>query len=85
MERGQDFLTEIADELLPKKKQEKGKKIPEQRQSKVLVVTHGGFIGEFQNVCRKFAGRQPIYNNSAKNTAMFIIKFERNATDGLKS
>ena len=25
-----------------------------------------------------------IYDNSAKNTAMFIIRFERNAKDGLK-
>ena len=51
----------------------------------MLVVTHGGFIGEFLNVCRKLAGRQPVYNNSAKNTAMYVIKFERNAKDGLKS
>ena len=33
----------------------------------------------------RLAGRQPIYNNSAKNTAMYVIKFERNAKDGLKS
>ena len=25
-----------------------------------------------------------MYDNSAKNTAMFIIRFERNAKDGLK-
>ena len=30
-------------------------------------------------------GRQPIYDNSAKNTAMYIIRFERNAKDGLKT
>ena len=50
-----------------------------------MVVTHGGFIGEFFNVVRKLAGRQAVYNNSAKNTAMYIVKFERNAKDGLKS
>ena len=25
-----------------------------------------------------------MYDNSAKNTAMFIVRFERNAKDGLK-
>ena len=51
----------------------------------VLVVTHGGFIGEFLNVVRKLSGRPAVYNNSAKNTAMYIVKFERNAKDGLKA
>ena len=50
----------------------------------MLTVTHGGFIGEFLNVVKLLEGRQPVYDNSAKNTAMFIIRFERNAKDGLK-
>ena len=82
MDRGESFLNEIADELLPKNQKQNQAQV---RHSQVLVVTHGGFIGEFQNVCRKLEGRQPVYNNSAKNTAMYIIKFERNAKDGLKS
>ena len=49
------------------------------------MVTHGGFIGEFLNVVRKLSGRAAVYNNSAKNTAMYIIKFERNAKGGLKA
>ena len=48
-------------------------------------MTHGGFIGEFLNVLKTLEGRQPVYDNSAKNTAMFIIRFERDAKNGLKS
>ena len=79
MNRAENFLTEISDELLQKKP------TGEVKQKKLLIVTHGGFIGEFLNVVRKLAGRQPIYNNSAKNTAMYIIKFERNAKSSLKA
>ena len=78
MNRAENFLTEISDELLPKKP-------TEVKQKKLLIVTHGGFIGEFLNVVRKLSGRQPVYNNSAKNTAMYILKFERNAKSGLKA
>lgn len=78
MDRAESFLTEITDELLPKKGS------TEIKQKQILVVTHGGWIGEFLNVVRKLGGRQAIYNNSAKNTAMYIIKFERNAKSGLK-
>ena len=44
--------------------------------NKILVITHGGFIMEFMNVVRSFHSKPPLYNNSAKNTAIFVIKFE---------
>ena len=50
----------------------------------MLTVTHGGFIGEFFNCVKLLEGKQAVYDNSAKNTAMFIVRFERNAKDGLK-
>ena len=64
---------------MPANSQSKGGKT-----KRVLVVTHGGFIGEFQNVVRLFSGRNPVYANNAKNTAMFIIDFARNHKKGLK-
>ena len=36
------------------------------------------------NAVKLLEGRQPVYDNSAKNTAMYIVRFERNARDGLK-
>ena len=51
---------------------------------RILVVTHGGFIGEFMNVVRRLMGKPPVYSNNAKNTAMYIVQFDRNAKGGLK-
>ena len=50
MLRAQHFITEITDEFLPKKKT--GLQAGQPKTVKVLVVTHGGFIGEFLNVVR---------------------------------
>ena len=50
MLRAQNFITEITDEFLPKKKT--GLQTGQPNTVKVLVVTHGGFIGEFLNVVR---------------------------------
>ena len=80
MLRAQSYIKEITDEFLPTKKNQQ--KNPQN--IKVLTVTHGGWIGEFLNAVKILEGRQPVYDNSAKNTAMFIIRFERNAKDGLK-
>ena len=41
----------------------------------MLVVTHGGFIMEYLNAVRLMSGRQPLFNNNARNTALFVIKF----------
>ena len=35
------------------------------------------------NVVRKYQGKPPIYSNNAKNTAMYIVRFTRNAKGGL--
>ena len=37
------------------------------------------------NVVKKLSGRPAIYNNNAKNCAMYVVKFERNAKDELKA
>ena len=52
--------------------------------TRILIVTHGGFIGEFLNVIRKYQGKGPVYNNSAKNCAMYTLTLQRNAKGGLK-
>ena len=52
---------------------------------KVLVVTHGGWIGEFNNVVKVLSGRQPTYTNNAKNCALYVYNIERNAKGGLKA
>lgn len=44
-------------------------------QKRILVVTHGGFIMEFMNAVRVMDGKQPIENNSARNTSIYIIQF----------
>mmetsp|Transcript_11278 Transcript_11278/g.13302 ORF Transcript_11278/g.13302 Transcript_11278/m.13302 type:complete len:93 (-) Transcript_11278:490-768(-) len=83
MLRAQSYINSITEEFLPTKASQKsGAKAP--KNIKVLTVTHGGFIGEFLNCIKMLEGRQPVYDNSAKNTAMFIVRFERNAKDGLK-
>ena len=51
MNRAENFITEISDELLPKKP------TGEVKLKKLLMVCHGGFIGEFLNVVRKLSGR----------------------------
>lgn len=43
---------------------------------KILVVTHGGFIMEFLNLCRSMKGVGPSEKNSAKNTAIFVFRIE---------
>jgi len=58
--------------------------LPGSQSVRVLTVTHGGFIGEFLNVVKLLEGKQPVYDNSAKNTAMFIVRFQRNAKGSLK-
>jgi broad specificity phosphatase PhoE len=40
---------------------------------RVLIVTHGGFIGEFMNVVRALLVKPAIYANNARNTAMYIV------------
>ena len=40
---------------------------------RVLVVTHGGFIGEFMNVVRSLFAKPAIYANNARNTAMYVV------------
>jgi len=55
MLRAQSFITEITDEFMPKKKP--GVQVSQPKMVKVLVVTHGGFIGEFLNVVRMCEGR----------------------------
>ena len=47
-----------------------------QRYRKILAVSHGGFIMEFMNVIRSLKGSAPLYNNSAKNTSVYIIRFD---------
>jgi len=91
MDRAATFLQDISKVMLPAKAQNPGaagtKKNPVSvttSKKKVLIVTHGGFIGEFMNVVRSFQGKPAIYSNNAKNTAMFIVQFERNAKGGLK-
>ena len=46
-------------------------------QLKILVVTHGGFIMEFLNAVRAMMSKTPIFNNNAKNTAIYVIKFKK--------
>ena len=53
MLRAQSFITDITNEFLPKKTQPIG----QPKTVKVLVVTHGGFIGEFLNVVKTLEGR----------------------------
>ena len=76
MERAESFLQEIAERFIPKNPTQSGT-------FRVLMVAHGGFIGEFFNVVRKYQGKPPIYNNSAKNCAIFCVRFQRNAKGGL--
>ena len=54
MTRGSSFIHEIADEFLPKSNKQPAKS---SSPIKVLVVTHGGFIGEFLNVVKGLEGR----------------------------
>lgn len=68
MDRAENFLQEMADRFIPAKPVNPGS-------YRLLMVTSGGFIGEFFNVIRKYQGKPPIYNNSAKNCALFIVRF----------
>ncbi|CDW81697.1 phosphoglycerate mutase family protein [Stylonychia lemnae] len=45
--------------------------------NKILVITHGGFIMEFLNAVRVMQSKSPIFNNNAKNTAIYVIKFKQ--------
>ena len=86
MLRAQSYINSITEEFLPSKASVKASKgqVASKSNIKVLTVTHGGFIGEFLNCVKLLEGKQAVYDNSAKNTAMFIVRFERNAKDGLK-
>eukprot|EP00347_Sterkiella_histriomuscorum_P004203 403361353 len=52
---------------------------------KLLVITHGGFIMEFMNAVRLLQGKQPIENNSARNTSIYIIQFKQQIKKQIKS
>ena len=67
MDRAQSFIEEMASKFIPPTGSVGNKRL--------LMVTHGGFIGEFFNVLRKYQGKPPVYKNDAKNCAMFIIQF----------
>ena len=70
LKRAITFIKQVSDRLLsPQSKEEHS----------VLVVTHGGFISEFQNACRVIVGR-PLQNTpSANNTSVYVISMSRNA------
>ena len=76
MDRAENFLHDMADRFIPKNPTQPGL-------YRILMVTHGGFIGEFLNVVRKCQGKPPIYNNNAKNCAIYCVRFQRNAKGGL--
>jgi len=47
---------------------------PRTTPAKVLVVSHGGWIMEFMNVLREFQGKEPVFSNISKNTALNIMR-----------
>lgn len=71
MARGMNFINEVVPmhlEISDPKTQ--NKYVP-----KILLVSHGGFIMEFLNNMRILKGTKPVFSNSAKNCALFIIHF----------
>ena len=87
MNRAKDFIIELSGTYLTnenelnkdsERNEEEKKSIDINKEStRILVVTHGGFIMEFMNVVRNLQGMAPIYNNSSKNTSITIVKFEK--------
>lgn len=47
------------------------------RPTKVLVVSHGGWIMELVNTIREIRGQVPVYANKSKNTALYIYRFRK--------
>ena len=62
--RARNFLMEISSRL-----------IQPDNNTKVLIVSHGGWIMEFINVIRELKGQPPLYSNKSKNTAVYIYRF----------
>ena len=71
MERGMNFIKEV----VPMHLEEPNPKILNKYVPKILLVSHGGFIMEFLNNMRILKGAKPLFNNSAKNCALFVIHF----------
>ena len=42
--------------------------------SRILMITHGGFIMEFLNVVRSMKEEPLYFNNDSRNTALYVIK-----------
>lgn len=77
------YLSEASQQSLGANEEEKkgvedssAAKIPTTPGAKILVVTHGGFIMEYMNAIKLLGGKQPMFNNGAKNTAIFIVKIQ---------
>lgn len=64
LQRALTFIKQVVERLLPQKSQER---------HVCLVVTHGGFIAEFQNACRCILSRPLQSKASASNAAVFVI------------
>ena len=64
--RARDFLFEISERF-----------IANDRPTKILVVSHGGWIMEFVNVIRELKGQAPVYANKSQNTAVYIYRFRK--------
>ena len=44
---------------------------------RILVVSHGGWLMELRNVLRVRQGLPEYYANTSKNTALYVVRFER--------
>jgi broad specificity phosphatase PhoE len=51
----------------------------EKKTVSILVITHGGFIMEFNNVVSRIHKKTEIFDNSAKNCSMFsyLITYQK--------
>ena len=67
--RARSFLFEITERF-----------IHPEATTKVLVVSHGGWIMELINVIRELKGQAPVYANKSKNTAVYVYRIRKVGT-----
>lgn len=64
--RARNFFMEISERFILR-----------DRLTKILIVTHGGWIMELINVIRELKGQPPVYANKSKNTAVYIYRIRK--------